>query len=272
MGGAEWTKTYLKVCGFTPTEVGNRITASNAGAFFARRTFDQLRNSRSALRPRGDPGACGLLADLGVDVDAALGRGALTPLDLRRAGKRVSDRTQFRNRPQNIPRVASHWFGRMWWVFRNYNYQSLRLTWDASVGEFKAGRPKRAIRNIMLMTILFPAVGDQIRAVRDTILGRKREKESLVERYLWGAANVSTFGQIVDIMRSSNIGAGVEAVAGTAAASAGRLLNAAFQPAKTPGGAVKRLGRQVVKEGPFGSVLAARVLPKPKRTARPVLP
>jgi hypothetical protein len=272
MGGNRFAKAYLKAVGFTPTEVGNRIEASNAGPFFARRTFEQLRGSRSLTRPQGDPGLRSLLTDLGVDVDAAFRRGGLTPLELRRAGKRVSDRTQFRNRPQDIPRVASHWFGRMWWVFRNYNYQSLKLTWDASVGEFKAGRPKRAVRNIVLMTVLFPVIGDQVRALRDTILGRKRGKESLLERYLWGAANVSTFGQIVDMMRSSNIGAGVEAVAGTVAASAGRLLNAAFQPAETLEARVERLGRQLVKEGPFGSILSQRVVPKPKRKARPALP
>jgi hypothetical protein len=263
MGGGDWAKRYLKAVGFTPTEWVDRVGASNIGAAFARRTFKRLAKDPKDVEARA------LLDQLGVDVDSALRRGALSPLDLRRAGLRTSNRTQFRNRPQDIPRIASAspW-GRLWWVFRNYNYQALRLSWDASIGEFKAGRPKRAIRNIILMSVLFPAIGDQVRALRDAILGRERKDESLFERWLWGAANVSTFGQITDLMRSGTIGAFGESLAGTFLASVGRLGSAALRPAKTEGARAKRFGRQVVKEGPYGSVLAERLLKEPKAPKR----
>lgn len=178
-----------------------RVWAANSGRFYAERLFEDLKG--------GDQVAMRKLRWLGVDVQGALQRGALGPEDILRAGKRVSDSTQFHTSAGNLPR---------WWLsspeartitmYKQFAFQQAKFIKDFVLkpailqGEFKP---------LVYMSLIFPTFGELIAdAKRMARWGDLKERPDadryVLDRAVDNLSMVGGFGIFSDAIASLTYG------------------------------------------------------------------
>lgn len=245
-GGGRVLETFLRATGFTVTERMNRVFAANAGAVYAQRMLKQLQRRPGHKRARR------ALTELGVDVDAALARGSITPGDVLLAAKRFSDMTQFRSRPQDLPEFASTPYGKIFFQFKTFAYNQTRLVYRSTVSEARHGEWGRAFRSLFILATVFPLTGEALQALRNLITGREREEDLMsIERWLDNAASVGSLGILWDMVQNAQYGGWFEGVAGPTAGMADDIATTLFtDPADW-----RRWKRNIYRHAPLGSVL-----------------
>jgi len=199
-GGSELMDNYLKLSGFQATERFNRAVSANAGVTWAKRNLAKASGSG-----RGAEQAKAFLTELGIDPAKAVKRGSLTEQEMLTAAKKFADATQFRTRPQDLPALAteSAW-GKAWFQFKGFAYQQARFAAKQTYGEFKAGRPERGMRNLLLLGVLYPyTTGELVRLLREKITGREDKFKSGLERYYNNLAASSSAGILLDAVNAA---------------------------------------------------------------------
>jgi 2'-5' RNA ligase len=243
VSGSRALETYLKAVGFTAVERANRIIATNAGAVYASRMLAQLKRNPKDKRARAK------LTELGIDVDAALRRGKLAGDDALMAGKKISDITQFRARPQDLPEFASTPWGKVFFQFKSFAYQQTGFMKRSIYDELKAGHLGRGFRNLLIVASVFPLAGEAVKSLRALITGRDREEQGL-KRYLDNIAAVGALGLLWDVIEGAQRRKLLDTVAGP---SAGMLADVGEIALSRPldGEAWKRFA---YRHAPLGSI------------------
>lgn len=221
--GGSFGDKFLKVTGFIWTEKFNRTVAANVGTEWATRNFEKLLKNptKQIYRFR--------LQELGVNVEAALKRGALNGNDLLKAGQQIAEKTQFRSRPLDLPYWASSNSGKLFWQFKNFSYQQFRFLYENLADEVKRGNYGRAARNVMVLGTVFPMVGEVLQDVRSLVTQSKRPTDPL-ERYWSDLAGVGAMSMISELVDASRFDQSERFVLPPAFASITQLVDAADDP------------------------------------------
>lgn len=227
-GNGTFSDKFLKATGFTWTEKFNRTVAQGAGEEWAKRVFQKAANGGARKRAYYKKA----LQELNIDADAALSRGKLTDAELLKAGQTLSNESQFRSRPQDMPYFASHPLGKALWQFKSFIYNQTKYVFkDNLYNEWQKGaRGKaRVARNLAILSTVFPMVGEVTQDIRSLLTGSTRPTDPL-DRYLENIAGSGAWGIFLDFARASKFDSWDELVAGPAAGSAIELLNKLDEP------------------------------------------
>ena len=254
--GAEHSSlgTFLKATGFSATEQANRIWAANSGLHWANLNLRRLK-----LNPRNAK-ARHALEELGLKPDALLKLGKLDGDAALMAAKKFSDLTQFRSRPQDMPAFASTTWGKVFWQFKNYPYNQMRLVYDGLVGELRRGNPGEAAKTFLLLATVFPLTGEAIADVRSFITGRKRTTKGL-ERYFENIAQAGSLGMVYELLESAKYGKALEFIVGPTVSEAGQIIDTARRENRA-----RNLTKMAFRRIPgIGPVLVNRLFP-PRRS------
>lgn len=182
------TPKFLRAVGFNATEFWNRLITTQAAKGWAEDMFRALQRPGSVSWVRRIAGQQParirrLFAEAGVDVDAALQRGALSDDDLYRIARWVVQRTQFPASKLDVPLWASSPWGRIVFQFKRYAFNQGRLLknelWDETVRFFHTGGKEGSLRAWGPFLTLFPAAGWLVGAIRDWVAGRENPAQKL---------------------------------------------------------------------------------------------
>ena len=155
VGGSGSVATgYLRVTGFSATERINRIWAVEAGRNFADRM------AREIIESPNDKNIRFQLARLGIDPDTVIKEGGfLSERQRNIAGLEISNATQFRGRPQDLPPMwtkSPEW--RTLFQFKTFSYSQARLVNEEVIHE-AARDPVRFAKNLTKLLTIFPIAG-----------------------------------------------------------------------------------------------------------------
>ena len=245
--------TFLKATGFSATEKLNRIIAANGGRSYGTRMLARL------TRNPNDKRALEIFSEFGINVKAAVERGKLSDDEVLLFAKKFVDITQFRSRPQDLPLFASTPEGKVIFQFKNFIYGQTRLLNRVIVQEFRKGNYGRGVRNLIILSSIFPLTGEAIADIRSLVTGRER-KETGLARYFDDIAQVGSLGILMETLRAGQFGKGTEFIVGPTIGDIGELINIAGKKDR-----LENLGKFLFRRIPVaGQVLKERVL-KPKK-------
>ena len=202
-GSSRLLDKYLRATGFNATERANRVFAANAGAAYAQK-----------LAKRGDKRSREVLAELGLDADAVIARKSLTADEVLLAAKKFSDITQFRGRPEDMPKFASSPLGRVFFQFKSFAYAQSRFVARNTITEARRGNYGRAMRNLLVLGLAFPAAGELVRELRALLSGRERKDLEGLERWADSMAAVGALGVLYDLVEAGDQGRTLEFLTG----------------------------------------------------------
>lgn len=186
----------LRYTGFSPIEKFNRIFSANVGKFYAEEQLAKL------LRNPADGAARSSLRLLGVDIEAALKSGVVSEGDLLRAGKRVSDLTQFRSTVAELP---VHWKRspamRILTMYKQFAFNQSRFIKDFAIKPALQGE----LRPLAYMAFAFPLVGEIAADIKTLIrrgpqgLKDRPQMKFWLDRMIDNFAQVGSLGLIEDL-------------------------------------------------------------------------
>jgi len=244
---------YLEAHGMLGTERSNRIVSANCGYIYTQRLLKQLLG--------GNKHAARRLEELGIDAAEVKRTGKVSPRHVLIAAKKFADLTQARTRPQDVPFDASSEWGKLFFQFKGYVYNQSRLVYESTWGEAKSGAYGRAMRNMLYLLTIFPAVGDLENRVLDFITGKKPEKD-LMMRYLNGLASTGAGGVILDAIESGKYPGGpTKLLAGVTTSEVGEAIEVASQKHK-----MEAIGKAAFRKTPtIGRIFYHRLFDKKKK-------
>lgn len=240
-------RALLKYTGFTTVERWNRVIAAETGRRWALKLHGAAK--------RGDQQAAAMLQELGVDPK----KDALNATDELVAASTLVDMAQFRSRPEDFPTWASTPIGKLLFQFKGFAYNQTRFLLNETLGELRAGRWDRGMRNLMIFAAVFPLWGELVRALKDAILGRDEKKfESLLERWYYDIVTGGTLGLAGDYLEASRQGR-LRLFSTLAGPTAGLAVDTASAMAALPD--EKKRGKTAVAwfkaHAPLGRVIAS---------------
>jgi len=221
----------------------NRTVAALSGRNYARETFDALVAKPGQAKLRQS------LEKMGIDVDSALARGALSETDELKAAQNIVNRTQFKVDPIELPLFWSSPEGKLLTQFKSFNFKSGQFIKDEVLKELGKGNVAPFIRAVSIL----PPAGLAVKKVQNALKPSDDKKEGIAD-YL---AAVGVLGLFSDLFRTSgrtgegflagptlsDIGQGVGAISTTRQ----NIQNEKPAPAKP---LAKFLARQVPVMGP----------------------
>ena len=217
-GGSGFADKFLKYSGFTWTEMFNRTVASNAGQKYAQQVANRLVASPTNRYLRWQ------LKELGIPDEriSQIVKGVnLTNDEILQAGAIMSRETQFLSDPLNLPGFASSPWGKVFTQYKNFSYNQTRFIYRQL-----ATKPTltQKLRTVLILSTLFPMVGEVTSDIRSLITGSKRPTKAF-DRYMENITNAGTFGLALDLWESAEFGATTEALVGPTFTSIGNLAD-----------------------------------------------
>lgn len=180
-GQGQGVTKWLRTIGMLGTEKVNRIIAVNAGMdYVAKLNKQALAGSKSAIRELDRLGL-----KPGKNIDTILG------------GKRVSRATQFSTREGELPHGWQTAIGKVLTQFKSFSYKQTGLL--ASEGkrifvEAKNGNLKPLANALVTYGVAAPIVGEVVNDIRSVLTNKKREENSMGERYVSNILAATSFG------------------------------------------------------------------------------
>ena len=208
---------FLKLTGFSWTEKFNRTVAVNTGMQYARRLERKL-----AQNP-ADETIQRLMKELRLNPSKVLKDGFIQEDELLRAGLRISNLTQFRARPIDLPAFASSPTGKVIFQFKNFAYNQSRFLYNQLSKELRAKSFGRASRTLLIFSMVFPMTGEVTGDVRSLLTGSKRPTNFL-HRYLDNIALAGGLGIASDMIQSLQYDKLLEAVIGPTVSTFARSM------------------------------------------------
>jgi len=243
---------YMRNIGFRTSEIHLRSLAANAGKFHAMDSFSLLQKGERVGYANRQ------LRKMGVDPQTALERGRLTDDELLRAGKRVSDMTQFRGDEFDLPFKWLGPEGRVITQFKTFVFNQGRLLKRTVVDETLAGN----MRPLVFALTAYPLIGAGYDLLIDQIILGKEPPESLPGWYFEGIASVGGLGLLSNAWESSEYGkkAVLEAMGGPTVSDFATVASDAHDLLTGQKGSVDRAVRDVYGRSPFiGRLLKAHI-------------
>lgn len=209
--GAEnaFSTKFLKYVGFSASERLNRTAAANTGAIYASDTARKLITSggKQVFKDR--------LKELGVDAEAILQKGIISPEEVLTAAKNFVDKTQFRSRPIDLPAFVQSPYGKLVFQFKNFAFNQTKFLKNELKKEAASGNWGRFTRDLIILGTVFPMTGEVLADVRSLITGSKRPTNAF-DRYLDDLSYAGGFGLLGDLVKSASLGTLSDVVLGPA--------------------------------------------------------
>jgi len=156
---------FLKWTGMNLVETGNRIASNRVGIKYTLRQFGKLQqalikgNLKLANQMKSD------LAKLGVDAERAVVRGSITDQELRRAGLRIANETQFTGQVNMLPVSWSTTYGRFFTQFKVFAFQQAKFVKEQM---FVPGtRIPRNPKAWAVFLLIYPEMGEVVGDIRN---------------------------------------------------------------------------------------------------------
>lgn len=191
LGESSWAAKLLKWTGFTWTERVNRVASANIGMDLIRMyTKKLLKNpTNTVTRAR--------IVELGLNPEEILARGMLTPQEMSRAALRFTEQTQFYARPIDLPLFANSPTGKLFFQFKSFAYNQTKLLKDEFVFEVRNKTYGSAVKNMFIISAVFPMTGEVLADVQSLASGSKRPTNAL-DRYFDSLSRAGGFGVAAD--------------------------------------------------------------------------
>lgn len=190
----------LKLYRFTKTEVDNYVNGMMTGKVYAIDQFNALKANPKNVKVRTN------LLKLGIDPDLVLKRGSLSENNLLRAGTIVWREGQsiptVWNQPQKFLGMdLTSTAGKLAFQFKSVAYAQTKLVWDYAIKRAWKGD----FSGLLTLALIFPAVGEIIEGIQDTISGKGRP-ENLWLRYCDDMQGAFAFGMLDDLYYMATTG------------------------------------------------------------------
>lgn len=180
----------LDKTGFSAVEVNNRIMASMAGAEHAVKMFEKIKKNPNDAYARRH-----LSGWLGLDPDVVKNQSKLSTDDLLTAGHTLSDRTQFRTSPLEVPPSWGSSLGaKTVTLFKNFAFNQAKFTKDIMVKELAAGN----MRPLIPLLTTVPVLGYIADNMKKFFAGRK-QAEGFWNHVIDAYSAVGGFGIVQDL-------------------------------------------------------------------------
>lgn len=189
---------FLRATGFNAVERFNRLTAAYAGRHWL---DDMVRKATDGgLSPRRMAAVRRDFAKLGLSLDDAIWRGGLTVDEQFRAALKLSDVTQFRVRPFDLPTFWSHPNASLFRMLKTFSFNQARFVKDSIMKPALRGED---FRPAAFFLTGFPSVGAGVGAVRTAMKGRDpfAGEDSLPAQYVAAMGWVGGVGFLGDFIR-----------------------------------------------------------------------
>lgn len=250
---------------FSNVEVHNRILASMAGAEHAVNMFKKLKENPKSTYARRH-----LSHWLGLDPDMLVNQQKLTLEQLQTAAHTLSDRTQFRTSPLELPvewkTSLSH---RMLTLFKSFAFNHAKFMKEATLGEMKRGN----FRPLIPLLTTFPILGTLADQTKRLLVGREQH-DNFWDGVLGTYSAVGGAGIASDIATRAIAGKLSDWVVGPVVGDAFEVVDSVIKDIKlsqsskesTRDKTGKNVGRFVTKQIPVvGRPLAAHFFPYEKK-------
>jgi len=217
IGGA-FSRTYLDYTGFSFTERINRTISAVAGKHYADWVFSKAQKTgRKAFKDE--------LRGLGIDPNVALANSKLTDQDYFRAAQTVTNQSQFRARPGDLPLWATSPAGKVAFQFKQFAFNQTKLVNDQLIKQW-ATNPELALRSAVSATASYKVGG--------LIFGRGRQEiRKAVAEQLTGTELVFPDNPDPELVKS--IMDGSKAVGSPLGIDEAKLLASWYQDVTTAG-------------------------------------
>lgn len=183
---------FLEKTGFVWLERMNRVVGYHAGQSFAadlgRRLVNNPRDrlARSALRR------------MGINGQKIIDKNGLDGDDLIKAGRFISDKTQFRADVLDLPLWMSSPEGKLLAQFKTFGFNQAKFIKDALKEEVARGN----YRPIATALVAMPILGEGVKNIRGILSGQIRDEKGL-DRVLDNISAVGAAGLLNDIWASA---------------------------------------------------------------------
>lgn len=151
-------------------------------------------------------------------------RGFLSEDDLRVAGVKMSDLTQFGIDVGNAPTwVNASPLGKVIWQFKQFTMSQSKFIKDTMIKDIERGNYQKVVKNLVLMATLFPvtnAVATEIQA----LMTNSKTPTSALDKYLAGFTMMSGLGIVNSALESSKSGKLSDFVLGPTFTDIGRFV------------------------------------------------
>lgn len=204
-GGSQGLEGYLRGIGFSGTERVNRTVAANVGWSYAQKVARALKANPKSEFLRGE------LRALELDPDAIVAQGGLSARDLLAATKVFVDRTQFKQRPLDVPAMFTEsLIGRNLLQFKGFTAQQGRLLAQETIDRLASGNARnmaRGARNIALLATAFPLTGEATNDIVAAMQGKKRTSKGLARWYenLVYAGGLGLFSDAIESLKYGSL-------------------------------------------------------------------
>ncbi|MGC1580559.1 MAG: hypothetical protein WA766_03700 [Candidatus Acidiferrales bacterium] len=184
---------------FSAYDIYRRVLVAESGKISAMHEFAKL------LRNPSDSGARIRLNTLGVDIDGALKRGGLGEDELRRAGQKLSDITQFRRNVLELPpawnRSAA---ARLVTQYKPFFFQQAKFIKDQVLLPALRGQDYKPL---LYMAALFPTFGEIAADLKNYVRGKSMEdrpdlEEHTFDRVVENISQIGGFGIFADTINA----------------------------------------------------------------------
>lgn len=190
VGSSKVASKWIRVIGMEGTERFNRIVAVNAGYDYAAKLASKA--------VAGDQAAIRELARLGIKASEIAADGTLPEEALLRAGKSVSQMTQFSTNAGDLPYAWKTEAGKVITQFKSFAYKQtgfLKNEAGRISSEAAQGNIKPLVNSLTVFGIAAPIAGEIVNDFKSLLKNRKRsDVGSLTERYFSNILAATSFG------------------------------------------------------------------------------
>jgi len=189
---------FLKAIGFVNTESGNRQFSSTAGKLWGWKNVNKL-----WANPTNNKAKAALL-ELGLKpnmINRIIKTRKVPDLALKQMGQVMSDRTQFRANPMNMPQWWSSPMGKLVTQFKNFSYNQGIFLYDEII---QKGVKKGNLIPLTKFMTAYGLTGEIVADIRAAISGRwdKRQEQSFWMRLFENYSYAGGIGLLSDTIQA----------------------------------------------------------------------
>jgi len=205
--GDRISRGFLKYTGFTAVENFNRVVSAHTGVEWLKSTA--IKMQRGSIKGKRLQKHFKELGGMGIKNPRRFvehGEAAITQSDKLHVGKAVSDSTQFRVRPQDLPLFWSSPLGQVLTQFKTFAFSHYRLVTQEVIRD-----PRKIARAVITTQVIGTGIG----TVKSLVRGKDPRERRVFENFepsLWNniyVDNVLTLGGIgimTDTLESAMLG------------------------------------------------------------------
>lgn len=194
---------WLNFWKFGFTEKWNRVVTANAVDIMTEKITKQLVFAEKSGNKEFANYLRAVLGDFGLDANKIVAAGKLDINDINRSMFVGAGKAQFLSRPEDLPALASHPIGKLFFQFKSFGYMQTKLLKDELVKDLGRGKygQRKALKTMLILTTIFPISTEVSQDIKSLITQKQRPTDAL-DRYLDDIGQSGAMGYLGDIYSS----------------------------------------------------------------------